>query len=499
MPLKRTLFVLLALLLLSNLSLRADAQARRAYRLTDAQMRQLLRRIESDTARFRRSAGEALGSSSADEVNALISAFEEAMASLRDRFGRRESARGDAEVVLDRAARIDDYVRQHRLSVRAESDWRTLRADLNQLARAYGITWRWNASTAANAPAVGVDARLTGTYELDAERSQNPREAIEQVTRSLPSGQRQSVYDELVARLDPPDRLAVERRGRAVTIASSRAPRISLIADGIERSERANDGSAMRVRASLIGDRLEINAVGERGSSFNVTFEALDNGDRLRVVRRIYADRIGQYVSLESIYDRVSSVAQWDLYRETSPVTSEAFLVPDGTRVVAVLNTNLSTKDSREGDRFTATVREPTNYRDAVIEGYVSRVNQPGRISGRAEITLNFERIRLPDGRSYRFSGILESVQPVGGEQVRIDNEGAIKEQTSQTERTVQRTAIGTAVGAVIGAIAGGGKGAAIGAVIGAGAGAGSVYVQGRDHLELASGTALTIRASAPR
>lgn len=62
----------------------------------------------------------------------------------------------------------------------------------------------------------------------------------------------------------------------------------------------------------------------------------------------------------------------------------------------------------------------------------------------------------------------------------------------------VQRTAIGTAIGAIIGAIAGGGKGAAIGAIIGAAGGAGSVYVQGKDNLDLPSGTELTIRASAP-
>jgi hypothetical protein len=53
-------------------------------------------------------------------------------------------------------------------------------------------------------------------------------------------------------------------------------------------------------------------------------------------------------------------------------------------------------------------------------------------------------------------------------------------------------------VGAIIGAIAGGGKGAAIGAILGAGAGAGSVYVQGREDLELMSGSEVTLRASAP-
>jgi len=97
------------------------------------------------------------------------------------------------------------------------------------------------------------------------------------------------------------------------------------------------------------------------------------------------------------------------------------------------------------------------------------------------------------------FAGILDSVRAPDGQNVRVDNEGAVKEGDSQTTRTVQRAAIGTAVGAIIGAIAGGGKGAAIGAVIGAGAGAGSVYVQGRNDLELNTGTEVTIRATGPR
>ena len=114
---------------------------------------------------------------------------------------------------------------------------------------------------------------------------------------------------------------------------------------------------------------------------------------------------------------------------------------------------------------------------------------------------LSFERIRLRDGRTADFSGYIETVRPVGGEEVRVDveGEGTIEDRDDQTTRTTQRVAIGAAVGAIIGAIAGGGKGAAIGAVVGAGAGAGSVYAQGRDDLELSSGTELTIRARASR
>jgi uncharacterized protein YcfJ len=113
-------------------------------------------------------------------------------------------------------------------------------------------------------------------------------------------------------------------------------------------------------------------------------------------------------------------------------------------------------------------------------------------------MTLNFDTIRLRNGGSYRFAGILESVRNAQGDTVKIDNEGAVKDD-NQTTKTAQRAAIGTAVGAIIGAIAGGGKGAAIGAVVGAGGGAGSVYVQGRDDLELTRGTELTIRATGPR
>ncbi len=82
---------------------------------------------------------------------------------------------------------------------------------------------------------------------------------------------------------------------------------------------------------------------------------------------------------------------------------------------------------------------------------------------------------------------------------MRVDNEGNVERSNSQTRKTEERTAIGTGAGAIIGAIAGGGKGAAIGAILGAGGGAGSVYAQGREKLELPSGTELTIRASAPR
>jgi hypothetical protein len=206
---------------------------------------------------------------------------------------------------------------------------------------------------------------------------------------------------------------------------------------------------------------------------------------------------------VNSIYNRTSAVAQWNIYDGSRTIVDNTgasrgdFIVRDGETVVAVLNSGLTTKQTKQGDRFTMTVREPAQYEGAVIEGTVGSIDQGGRLTGRAGMSLNFDTIRLRNGRTYQFAGVLGSVRTPNGDTVKVDTEGSAQAD-NQTTRTIQRTAIGTAVGAIIGAIAGGGKGAAIGGIIGAAGGAGSVFVQGKDNLELPTGTELTIRASAP-
>jgi hypothetical protein len=292
-----------------------------------------------------------------------------------------------------------------------------------------------------------------------------------------------------------------------VTIASTRAPQINFVADGREQVETTGQGRSVRVKASFSGDALTITRTGERANDFTVTFDPASGGGEMLVTRTLYSDRFDQPITVRTYYDRTSDVAQLNIYdtnREASVVAGTSstvagdFVIPNGTQIVAVLNNDLSTQNVREGERFTMTVRSPGQYDGATLEGQVMSLSRGGRVTGRSEMTLDFDTIRLRDGRSYRFAGILESVRTPNGDVVRVDNEGAVRD-SDQTNKTVTRTAIGTAVGAIIGAIAGGGKGAAIGAVIGAGAGAGSVYIQGRDDLDLNAGTELTVRATGPR
>lgn len=479
------------------------------YNLSDFQMRQLINRLNVRSATFSRNLRQDLNRDindrySTDEVRRQLNDFEVALTQLRNRVNSRQSTSSDVRNVLERAAYLDRFISDRNLSYQTENNWSVMRQDLDRLAGAFNIAWNWSSIPGGGS---GVSGDLTGTYRLNASRGDDVRRVVDNATRTLSAAERQRVYDSLLRRLDSPQMLAIDRRGNQVTIASTRAPQISFTADGREQVETTPGGRTVRVRAGLSGDRLSITRTGERANDFTVTFEPSTNGRELLVTRTLYTDRLNQPVTVRSYYDTVSDTAQLNIYdtnREDSAVgggTSGpvgSFIIPNGTEVVAVLNNDLSTRSAREGDRFTMTVRSPSQFDGATIEGRVMNVDRGGRISGRSQMTLDFDTIRLRDGRSYQFAGILEAVREPDGDVVRVDNEGAVRE-NDQTKQTVTRTAIGTAVGAIIGAIAGGGKGAAIGAVIGAGAGAGSVYIQGRNDLDLGAGTEVTVRATGPR
>jgi YMGG-like Gly-zipper len=343
--------------------------------------------------------------------------------------------------------------------------------------------------------------RLTGAYRLNRGRSDDAGATADRATRTLPRGEQQRLRNAIMRRLEAPESLAIERDGRSVTLASSASRPVTFEADGRELSERSGRGRSMRTTAVLSGDRLVVTTDGDRSVDYQVTFEPMDNGRRLRVTRRVTDEDLRDAVVANSVYDKTSDAPRFDAFRsdrdsERSVVaTTGRFIVPGGTELVATLNDHLSTQQARDGDRFTLSVRSPSQYADATIEAYVVRTSRSGQVSGRAELAFEFDSIRQRDGRTYDFAGSIESVRTANGDEVRVDNEGRVQDADNQTERTVERTGIGAGIGAVIGAVAGGGKGAAIGAAIGGGAGAGSVFIQGRDDLELGNGTEFRIRA----
>jgi hypothetical protein len=296
--------------------------------------------------------------------------------------------------------------------------------------------------------------------------------------------------------------IAIEKVGRSVTMASSLSPQVTFEADGVGKTETTNRGRTITTTATATRDGVEISYVGDRANDFYLTLSPTRDG-QLRVTRRLYLENRNETVSVSSIYDKITDVAQWSSVTTGPPIGNSdlpaggEFYIPNGTRLTAVLNNTVTSRATQVGDRFTMNVTAPNIYRNAVIEGRVAQIDNSGRLSGRANVSLEFDTIRMRDGRSYRFAGIIDSVRAANGDTVSVNNEGTVRE-GSQTRRTATRAGVGAALGALIGAIAGGGSGAAIGAAVGAGAGAGSVLIQGRDNVDLGQGTEFNITATGP-
>jgi hypothetical protein len=470
------------------------------------QVQQLLARTTRDAAQFRRTLDQALARSRVntsreeDDINRFVAELTEATSHLTDHLDRGQTVTDNIDDLLQRGASIDSFMERHPLTARAQSDWLIVRRDLDDVARAHNVAWDWRnpRSTAASPRDGGFTDRLSGTYELDSSRGDDPRRAAEQATRTVPQGRRDRAYQRLMNRLEAPDVISIDRNGSRLSLATSRGPRVTFEADGRVQTEQESAGRNINTRATLHGDQLVLTTTSGNGSDFTVTFEPIDAGATLRVTRRIVDDGRRQPVTVASFYRRSSEQPQWDVYPRrvgtgSNDTPAAGFLVPAGTGLVATLNEDLSTKTTRDRDRFSLTVSSPAQYRGAVIEGFVSNINASGRVSGRADMALNFQTIARRNSPASQFSGVIEGLRTPTGETVRVDNEGRVEPTDSQTEKAVQRGAIGAALGAIIGAIAGGGKGAGIGAVIGAGGGAGTVIVEGRDQLDLPHGSEVTI------
>ncbi len=128
---------------------RSNGSSRRAYYVSEGQLRSLISRIENEADRFRSSVDSSLdrsrinGSRREDNINQFVKDFEQATNDLKNHFNDGRSTTGDAEEVLRRGKAIDSFMRRARLSSRAENDWRSLRRDLDTLARYYRVSWRW--------------------------------------------------------------------------------------------------------------------------------------------------------------------------------------------------------------------------------------------------------------------------------------------------------------------------------------------------------------------
>jgi hypothetical protein len=165
----------------------------------------------------------------------------------------------------------------------------------------------------------------------------------------------------------------------------------------------------------------------------------------------------------------------------------QPIVVPRGTAIEVVLDQSLSSKTSREGESFSATVIDPVVVdgqevipKGAHARGTVTNVKAAGRFKGASELGLALRHIEI-NGQRYEIAASTPDLSRKG-----------------KGKRTGAMVGGGAGGGALIGGLAGGGKGALIGGLIGAGAGTGGAAFTGKRDVELPAETGLRFRLVKP-
>jgi len=188
--------------------------------------------------------------------------------------------------------------------------------------------------------------------------------------------------------------------------------------------------------------------------------------------------------------------------RYSNPQRGErTWVVPADTVISMRMDSDLSSRTARVGDKFTSTVTIPV-YIDgntvipagSIVEGRVTQVTPAKRMSKSGTIGIDFDELIFPDGSRIQLDGSLTSDDPSIRE--KIDDESRV------SGRNEKRPAVfiggGGAIGAVLGGISGGGKGAVIGGVLGAGAGVAGVLLSKGEEAQVPHGTPFAINLTQP-
>ena len=185
--------------------------------------------------------------------------------------------------------------------------------------------------------------------------------------------------------------------------------------------------------------------------------------------------------------DSTTAVARTNISEVSTKALPErsavkTYVVPSGTAMSVTLETALASDRNRTEDPVRATLAAPVRIDETTVipagstlTGTVTAVKESGKIQGRAELGMRFDRVK------------------VGSVTYDIRTEPLYYRAQSTKKKDAEKIGIGGAAGAVIGAITGGKKGAAIGTAVGAGAGTAVVLATDGDEIRLAPGHKLRV------
>jgi hypothetical protein len=184
---------------------------------------------------------------------------------------------------------------------------------------------------------------------------------------------------------------------------------------------------------------------------------------------------------------KASALNESSASKPASPAP-ETYTVPAATEIPVRLIDAVSTETNKAGDTFLASLAEPLVIdgvvlfaKDASVQGKIVSLEEPGRVSGVASISLQLTEIQAKNGSSIPL-------------QTELFSETA----KSQKKKDAAVIGAGAGIGTAIGAIAGGKKGAVLGAIAGGGGGSGYVLATKGKQLKYPSETLMTFKLAEP-
>ncbi len=181
---------------------------------------------------------------------------------------------------------------------------------------------------------------------------------------------------------------------------------------------------------------------------------------------------------------------------------ADVLAVPAGQHVVLELDRSLHSRHNQKGDPafFTTSDEILVGYQVAVPRGSTVRatlteVKRPGRLAGRAEIRLRFDKIEFPDGTALPFAA---NILRAGFSQVDKKKQQLSVKGEGSRGRDLTIVGMGGAQGALLGAAIGGKKGAAYGGAVGAGIGLLGVLLERGPELDLPHGMLFEVELEQP-
>jgi hypothetical protein len=175
--------------------------------------------------------------------------------------------------------------------------------------------------------------------------------------------------------------------------------------------------------------------------------------------------------------------------------------VPAGTALMVKLETTLATFSNKPGDPFQARLTQAVALNGktiipagAMVEGRVTKIAEPRRISGKPTIGILAETLVLPTGERFFLDATLVDTNLGSGTDV--NQEGQFKG-SGHDRRDQLETGGGTAGGMLIGGLVGGPVGVLVGGVVGAGS-TGAHWLSKHRSAVLPAGTQLTLELNRP-